>query len=461
MQIRTKLTFYYVLLTASLLLASFVLIFFLYKDTRSNKFNTSLKNRALTTANLYFKLSPLDSNLLRVISDSNKDLYDFEKISIFTDKFKELYSTRPEKETKNTLSNLTLLWKNIQSKNEVIFEENDNVILGLRLKFSGEEYLIVASAKDSYGLRNYENLKKILLFVSIIVLSLLALTGWIFTKRIMNPISNIMNQVDEISPENLSSRLETLKSKDELSRLINTFNLMLTRIENAFNIQKRFTSNASHELKNPLTIITSQLEVTLLNDRSKDEYKNICISVLEDIKRLNEILNQLLLITKLSNNNIDLNLSKIRIDELLWDTRSEYLNLHPDAKIEIDLSNLPNDDKQLFFMLNQTLMKTSFWNLIENGVKFSTNKSIYISLEFLGKKLKIIFRNDGEKISDEDIPHLFEPFYRSQKSLGIKGYGIGLSIVKQISELYNIELQHVKTKNQYNQFELIFTSKEF
>ncbi|MFN5418410.1 MAG: ATP-binding protein [Flavobacteriia bacterium] len=451
MQIRTKLTFIYVAITASLLLGAFVMIFFMYRETRSNKFNTSLKNRALTTANLYFKINEIDSNLLHEINQNNKDLYDLEKISIFDTNNQLVFDSK-----KSIFPDAQTYFNNLKDNDSFIIEKNEIVILGFTYKNKSTTYNVLALARDTYGLRNYENLKKILTIVFFIISSLLAFTGWWFTKRIMRPISNIMNQVDDISPQNLSSRLESLKSEDELGRLVKTFNAMLARVENAFKIQKTFTSNAAHELKNPLTIITSQLEVSLLKERSIEEYKTICESILEDIKRLNETTNQLFLITKLSNAAFHNTNVRLRIDELIWDVRAEILHQDPKAKIDIDLSNLPDKDDLLYFELNETLMKTCLTNLILNGLKFSENNSILINLMFCSGKIKINFINDGLLVPVEDVPFLFEPFYRSRQSLAIKGFGVGLSIVQQITSLYEIEINYSKNEDALNQFQLVF-----
>ena len=451
MQIRTKLTLNYVLITATLLLMAFVLIFFMYKDTRSSKFSRSLKNRALSTAFRYEKLKSKNSFLLHIIDDSNKDVYDFENISIFKSNGLKLYSSSIYQ-----IKNSQYYIGNLKTENEKYLEENDLVIWSLKLKINGKDCFVIAKARDSYGLRNYENLKKILFFVFILIVSFLTVTGWIFTKRIMKPISDIMNQVDDISPTNLNLRLEPLKNKDELSRLVNTFNQMLERIDNAFKIQKNFTSNAAHELKNPLTIITSQLEVTLLKGRTNSEYKEICESILDDVKSLNEVSHQMFLLTKLSDKNVEQEFKKTRVDELLWDARTAFLKQNPDAKIEIGLKNLPANDNTLYYPLNETLIKTCFWNLIENGIKFSSNKSIFISLHFENDKLKIRFLNDGQQIQKGDADFIFEPFFRSKNALQIKGFGIGLSIIKQIAEIHKIDISLVPREDFQTQFDLIF-----
>ncbi len=451
MQIRTRLTFNYVIITASLLLVAFVLIFFLYKDSRSNKFSRSLKNRALTTVFRFEKLKNKNEFLLHFIDDGNKDAYDFENISIYKPNGFRLYSS-----SKYQISKIQDYIDNLKKKRENYLEENEFVIWSFKQKINGEDCFVIARAKDSYGLKNYENLKKILFFVFILIVSLLTLTGWIFTKRIMKPISDIMNQVDDISPTNLNLRLETLNNKDELSRLVNTFNQMLERIENAFKIQKNFTSNAAHELKNPLTIITSQLEVSLLKERTNEEYRNLCESILDDVKNLNEVSHQMFLLTKLSDKNVIQEFKKTRVDELLWDSRAEFLKQNPDAKIEIDLKNLTLDDNSLYFLLNETLIKTCFWNLIENGIKFSSNKSIFISLHFENDKLKITFLNDGQQIQKSDADSIFEPFFRSKNALQIKGFGIGLSIIKQIAEIHKIDISLVPRDDFQTQFDLKF-----
>src|SRR4029079_9948186 len=98
--------------------------------------------------------------------------------------------------------------------------------------------------------------------------------GWFFARQALSPVSAIMNQVDALLPTDMSHRLEATNQKDELSRLVITFNNLLDRIQHAFKNQKMFLSNISHELKNPLNVIVSQVEVTLDKERSVEDYQH-------------------------------------------------------------------------------------------------------------------------------------------------------------------------------------------
>ncbi|MCK7462303.1 MAG: HAMP domain-containing protein [Sphingobacterium sp.] len=149
--------------------------------------------------------------------------------------------------------------------------------------------------------------------------------GRIFADRALQPVSNIIAQVNGISITNLNERIDEGNGTDELARLAGTFNGMLQRLESAFRIQKNFIANASHELRTPLTVISGQLEVILMKARENEEYRNTIISVLDDIKNLNNLSNRLLLLAQASSEIAEITFSPLRIDDTLWNARTEIL----------------------------------------------------------------------------------------------------------------------------------------
>jgi signal transduction histidine kinase len=266
-----------------------------------------------------------------------------------------------------------------------------------------------------------------------------------------------MNQVDEISAANLSQRLTEKKGKkDEISRLIHTFNELLDRLEKAFQIQRAFISHASHELINPLTSISSQIEVSLLNSRSEKEYQIILHSILEDIQRLNAISHQLIKLSKFSNIQNKVGFKMIRFDEFIWQIRKEYLDKHPQSIIQLRIEQLPDEIERLEIYGNETLLQTCINNLIENGLKYSYDNKVELSIEF--NKNHIVFEivNNGEGINEKDMIHIFTPFYRTKQTEKIEGFGIGLSIVKSILDLHKVDIEVNSVLKEKTTFRLKF-----
>ncbi len=265
----------------------------------------------------------------------------------------------------------------------------------------------------------------------------MALAGWTFSWRALRPISNVMNDVDGILPQNLHIRLDVPNQNDEIGRLTGTFNNLLDRIEAAFKMQKIFVANVSHELKNPLTKIRSQLEVSLLKQRNPEDYQKTISSVLEDINELAQLSNTLLEFAKISENQKELLTEQIRVDDLLLDCRITLLQTYHQYCVIFNFDNLPEDDTWLEMAASATLLKTAFLNLMENACKFSEDQTVTIHLNTSGTHISINFTDNGKGIPEEDKNLVFQPFYRSENTANIKGYGIGLSLVDRIVKLHN------------------------
>jgi len=241
-----------------------------------------------------------------------------------------------------------------------------------------------------------------------------------------------IQQVDEISITSLNLRVDEGNGKDEIAMLAQTFNRMLARLESSFKVQRNFIANASHELRTPLTAITGQLEVSLMSERTREEYERVLNSVLEDIKSLNILSNRLLLLAQTSSESFQLKESSIRIDEIIWQSREEVLKHHPSYSIKIDIDRMLDEESKLVIKGDEQLIKAACVNLIENGCKYSTANSVEVMITFLDNHITVLFKDSGIGIDEKDLPNIFDPFFRGKNALDIKGHGIGLSMVKRI-----------------------------
>ncbi|MBK8141576.1 MAG: HAMP domain-containing histidine kinase [Chitinophagaceae bacterium] len=234
---------------------------------------------------------------------------------------------------------------------------------------------------------------------------------------------------------NLSQRLYTGKNKDELSQLNNTFNDLLNRLEESFAIQRRFISNASHELSTPLTSISSQIEVALQQNRNVEEYRHVLNSVLEDAQELNSLTRNLLEIAKAGTHGT-ISLDRVRLDEILLKSHADILKQHKEYKVQLDFNELPDNENECLVYGNSHLLSSAFKNIIENGCKYSPDGSIRVQLTFHGPEAEIVFINKSDMLTSEEISKLFEPFYRSTNTGEKPGTGLGLTLVKRIISLH-------------------------
>lgn len=457
MQIRTRITLYFIALTASLLLFSFFLIFSISMKERKREFVDQLKNKAITTADLLLKISDVDSLLLKIIDKNKKDVYDFENISIYDENKNEIYTNNDMIHFETIFKNINTVFLKIKLNNEINTELKSTIIVGQNYKFNGKNYFLLASARDTTGIKNLKQLKGNLIYIFICILSFIGIIGWIFSRQILKPINNVIDQVNYLKLKKLNTRLTVKNQNDEIAKLTDAFNKMLDRVEKTIKLQNSFISNASHEIINPLASITSQIEIALLSDRSVDNYKKTLRLVLQDINRLNQISEQLVKLSKYSDSQEKIGFQNLRIDELLWETKNSYLIKNPDTKIQLSIGNIPDNEQALIFKVNEVLLKTCFNNLLDNAIKFSINKEVKLNL-FVNDDFDLVisFENNGLGINENEFENLFSPFFRSSNSKNINGYGIGLAIVKSILDLHQFEITVESIPNDKTVFAIYF-----
>lgn len=461
MQIRTRLTLQFIVIVSSLLLVSLFTIYYFSNEYRKNEFYNQLIKKASSTAELLIKVHEVDSSLLKLIDKNRKDMFTFENISVYNVEDEEIYTNNDTLDFKKLIPNLHATIESVREKGVLKRTVGDLEVIGISFVDRLDKFVILAGAIDNQGQKNIIQLKHLLIVIFFVSLFLVGAFGWLFAGKALSPILKVVNEVDKITESNLNLRLDEGYKKDEIERLSSTFNKMLERIERAFEIQKTFIANASHELRNPLTKITSQLEVALLNERDNQSYKEIIISVLEDIRNLNEVSHRLLQITKLKSDASSLIMTPLRIDDLIWETKAAFLKLHPDYKVNFSVENLPEDENNLLTIGNSSFLKVCFSNLMDNGCKFSTDKTVSVSLFVTSENLEIVFKNNGSVIDSEDLPFVFEPFFRSKNSLGTNGYGIGLSLVKKIVMLHKGTIHVSSLHHEGTKFILVLPIAQF
>ncbi len=444
MQIRQRLTYQFILVVALILFLSSLAIYYFSADYRKEDFYTRLFNKATSTAKLLIELEEVDVSLLRKIETDNPTSLPDEKILIFDEHEELLYSSDKE----NVLRITPAMLGKIREGDELRYVQDKYEVLGFLFSDKSDHFVVLAAAIDIYGLKKLKNLRTVLLTVFGVSIILVFLSGWIYAGRALQPISKVIDQVDDITITSLNLRVAEGSENDEISKLARTFNNMLGRLETAFKMQRTFIANASHELRTPLTTITGQLEVTLMNERSKEEYKHIMISVLEDIQNLNNVSNRLLLLAQASSEAMATDFKAVRIDDMIWQVVSDIRRRNPDYKIQVSLDPGFRDENQLTITGNEFLMRTAFINVIDNGCKYAPDHQVFVSITPRRHQIILKFKDEGIGIDPQDLAHIFEPFYRGKNAIATKGHGIGLSLVERIIKLHEgtIEISSVPQK---------------
>jgi signal transduction histidine kinase len=296
---------------------------------------------------------------------------------------------------------------------------------------AGNHFVVVVAAYDHDGWTMLKQLKRIFLVSLLVGMIISLIAGHFFSSQLLKPVATIIREVKDISSHNLSNRIKAGASQDELSQLANTFNDLLDRLQEYFNAQRRFISNASHELSTPLTSISSQLEVTMQRQRSIDEYQEVIQSVHEDVVQMRQLTKSLLEIAKTGSEG-SIELHEIRIDEVLFKVMGDITKIDADYRVELNFRDTGESDRSFLVFGNIDLLYIAIKNIVENGCKYSIDNTARVDLSFTNNDTIIEVTSTGKPIEKDEMEKIFQPFYRSVTSEGKSGFGLGLALAKRI-----------------------------
>ena len=280
---------------------------------------------------------------------------------------------------------------------------------------------------------------KVIMFISVPLYMFLASLGGLFlANRALKPIDYITKTAQEISKGDLSQRLKLNKTEDEVGRLAVTFDEMLDKLEASIKKERQFASDASHELRTPISVITAQAEQALSGKRKVKEYKEALEIVYNESKKMNHIISQLLMISRSDEGTYSFNFEILELNMIMEDIVKEFQNIAIQKDIQISFKS----ETAVKIKADQTLLTRLFINLIDNAIKY-TNKGgeINISISRENNCSIIIIEDTGIGISKEDLPYIFDRLYQVDKSRSDRGAGLGLSIAKWIADLHKGELK--------------------
>lgn len=428
MNIRNKLILLFVSIVTLILSASSLAVYFFSADYREDEFYTRLTAKARAVARLVIEVEEVTADVVKKIESHNPMNLTLEEVRVYDSKDEILYTSDAE----NFIEIENGLLDRVREQHEIRFRHNEYECLGYLYTDRFGDFVVIVAAVDIYGIQKLSNLRTILWIVSGAAIFITLISGFFYVGRMLQPIAKVIREVDDISATSLHRRVDAGNGKDEMSKLSSTFNSMLERLELAFTTQKNFIANASHEIRNPLTAILGQIDVSLLNERSAAEYVKVLQSVREDITTLKTVSNRLLLLAQASMEDVEKRFTVLRLDQLLWDSRTELNKAHPSYEILIEMDSSIDDEARLNVNGDEQLLKAAIINVLDNGCKYSVNNKVSVLLKSHEGKTMLEFKDHGIGIPDEDLPHLFEPFYRGRNTESYKGNGIGLSLVYRI-----------------------------
>ncbi|MCK9209797.1 MAG: HAMP domain-containing histidine kinase [Ignavibacteriaceae bacterium] len=273
--------------------------------------------------------------------------------------------------------------------------------------------------------------------------------------KTIEPINEVITTAEKITKENLSERIPFPKHKDEIYLLSKNINELLSRLEEALLREKQFTADASHELRTPLSVIQGTLEVLIRKPRTPEQYTAKISDVMKETKRMSELIDQLLFLARHETSSVRVFLQPINVDNLFEDMKNRYAEILKSKNLTFQKSIQENVVVKAEFSMLTIIIE----NLLSNAIKYSNSGgTITFSVKMLNKHIAIQLTDTGIGIKEEQIKNIFNRFFRTEESRkGLStGIGLGLSIVKKLSELQNISLGVESVPNEGTTFTLLF-----
>lgn len=276
---------------------------------------------------------------------------------------------------------------------------------------------------------------KLILFISIPVYIIVSVLGGLFlAKRALHPIDSITKTARAIGQGNINQRLKLPKVKDEVGRLAETFDEMLDKIEAAFKKERQFTTDASHELRTPITIISAHAEDALETNNKKD-YKEALEIIYKESQKMSVMVSQLLLLSRSDEGKYHMEIEDIDLKLIIGEIVGEMKDSAKASNIKLYF----NVEEDLIIKADQTLITRLFINIINNAIKFSKKGGfvkVNVSADSVKKFAQIMIEDNGIGIPKEDIKNIFNRFYQVDKSRNDEGTGLGLAIAKWIIDMH-------------------------
>lgn len=433
MPVRLRITFLFALLVFFILSIVCGGIYYFSYQSRIDNIRTRLTNRGITTASLLSQREIFDKELIQRIDSSttislkNKTVqaYDYQNRVIYR------YSDVPG----DNMNISEDVLNNARVKGDYFFEVGKKEAVAYYYVDNSSKIVIVTAAEDEFGKQSLHTLLNILLLSFLVGNMFVLVTGYFFSGGLLLPVKKITEDVAEISAQNLARRIATGSTKDEWHKLAFTLNELLNRLQESFELQRRFISNASHELSTPLTSISSQLEVTLQRERAAEEYRKVMLSVYQDVQHMSKLTQSLLEFAKASGNPGGLEISLIRIDEILLGLPSEVVKIDESYSVQIHFDDVPEEEERLLVFGNETLLRSAIKNIVVNACKYSLDHKASVRLQLSGFFIMIIIQDLGEGIPQQELANIFQPFYRVGNQ-ATAGFGLGLSLADRIIKIH-------------------------
>ncbi len=308
----------------------------------------------------------------------------------------------------------------------------------------GSRFFIKVSDRENIGIAGV--LTPVTFFAAILaLLAAAAVSGALLMRKMMRPVYQMTRTARSISAGDLSRRIDSVHSRDELQELADTFNEMLDRIQEAYNKQNRFVSDASHELRTPLSVISGYANLLRRWGNDDREIRNESVDkIIEETDNMQRLVERLLFLARADQKRLGVKYEKFCVSDLMDEIADETSLIGGQHKI------MRSIERELYVTADRALIKQAVRAVVENSLKYTpAGGSITLSCVTEGGAVRLSVKDTGAGISTEDLPHIFDRFYKADVSRvrSVRGSsGLGLSIVKWIVESHGGQLKAESAK---------------
>jgi len=442
MKIGSKIALFYTGITICMLTCIMVVFYFFIYNYINKLYDSYLTDKAYLTAQKHWEKDEVDEGSYEIIRQKYEGLLPQAKeILLNTDSMDAVKDTLDKYLTQEQQKRLFM-------EEPVSFRYKKEVGAALYYPDNEGNFVVLVLARNNYGteIQNHVLVLIVLLFLfsSVSVYFI----GRLYANRMLAPVKRILKELRRIRGNNLNIRLRTSGNHDELDDLITSINGMLDRIDTAFKSEKSFVSNASHELNNPLTAIQGECEISLLKERSPQEYIKALNRISDESKRISLLIKSLLFLSHqdeelLKNNMEDVELLELLVRLCNEDGRIRFHSAFPESEFPVIRANLH-------------LLKVAIRNILNNACKYSGEQIVEVRLYPKEGKTMVEIEDKGIGIPEDEIQLIFQAFYRATNTREYAGHGIGLGLSLKILSIYGARMEIFSELSRYTRVVITF-----
>lgn len=325
-------------------------------------------------------------------------------------------------------------------------------------RWGNESFHLSVSASAESIYRAMDLLRLLLAGLAPALIAAACIGGALLSRRALRSVDQITSAARIIGVENLSQRLPVSPTGDELQRLTEVWNSMLDRLETAVRTLSQFAEDASHELRTPLAVIRTGAELALRRARSPESYRESLSAIAAEAERMTRMVDDLLFLARSGASANRMPMRSVDAAGIVRAVVSELRQLAAARDIEVRTAFADNCPP---ISGNEPALRRLLLALIENAIKYSREGGVVnVTVCAASDRVRVVVEDYGIGISPEDLPHIFQRFYRADPARGESGYGLGLSLASSIAQLHNATIDASSRQGEGSLFTVEFPTRE-